>query len=42
MTRHLPEPLPAEESRWSRAYVFVLCFFGLEIFLLYLFSVRFS
>ena len=31
-----------DEPRWSTAYTFVLCFFALEILLLYLFTLRFS
>jgi hypothetical protein len=34
--------LREEESRWTRAYSFVLAFFAVEILLLYLFTVRFS
>ena len=32
----------AKESRWGRAYAWVLAFFVFEIVLLYLFTVRFS
>lgn len=42
MSERLEEQLRDEEPRWSRVYGFVLAFFGLEILLLYLFTVRFS
>jgi hypothetical protein len=38
----MDEPSAEEEAHWPRAYAFVLCFFMVEILLLYLFTVRFS
>ena len=36
------EIVQEEEPRWGRAYTLILCFFALEIVLLFLFTVRFS